>query len=621
MRHVVFDIETDGLLDECTKLHSIVCLDAKTGELASFADQPGYRPLADGIRLLSNARTLIGHNIIAFDIPALEKLTGFSTKAKTYDTLIAARTAYPDVMIFDIHQEKIPGELYGRHSLKAWGMRLDLHKDEYGESEEDVWDEWNQQMQEYCEQDVRVTAKLFEFLKAENIPNEALAIEHRLAHYLFAQERNGFPFKVKEAEELNAFLEKEESRLLLELQGYFGKWVKRDGYVMPKVNRGRIGDKKSTMFRIKKGCSYCKLEINDYTGGPHQTKAALKRVYGWVPNIVKKRKRIKGEMVVVEEEEGTDEAVLSKLSYPCIETLIQYNAAKKVRGMLSNGDNAWLRLVDEHGRIHGRVNQNGTVTHRATHSRPNISQVPSERKPYGKEVRQLFYAPEGWKLVGTDASGLELRMLAHYMHEYDNGAYGHEILSGDIHTANQEAAGLEERSQAKTFIYGFLYGAGAVKLGSIVNPSGSERQQAIEGKQLKERFLANTPALSLLIDKVIAEAEKGWITTIDGRKVYVKSQHKALNCLLQSSGSIFVKKWITLFYQELIDKLGVPSWDGRWTPCSFSHDDVVLAVREKDVDVVQEIVLRNIGVAGESMNCNIRMDGESKVGQTWLDVH
>jgi DNA polymerase I-like protein with 3'-5' exonuclease and polymerase domains len=290
--------------------------------------------------------------------------------------------------------------------------------------------------------------------------------------------------------------------------------------------------------------------------------------------------------------------------------------------MLSEGKMAWLKLLAEDGRIHGRVISNGTVTHRARHSRPNISQVPSANKPYGKECRQLFYAPTGWKMVGTDASGLELRMLAHYMHKYDNGAYADEILNGDIHTTNQKAAGLQTRNQAKSFIYAFLYGAGAVKIGSIAAPDSDEQTQKQVGLDLKKRFLMSLPALDQLMREVSYFSEdKGYIYSIDGRKTYVKSSHKALNCLLQSSGSILVKKWICLFYQELVEKFGRPSWDGVWTPCSFSHDDVILCVRENYVEQVQEIQLRNILEAGRILGIKIPTAGESKSGNNWYETH
>lgn len=620
--HVILDIETNGLLDVVSVVHSIVVMDVHTQEIRSFADQPGYPSIADGIKLLERAKSITGHNIIKYDLPVLQKLHGLKKHySQVYDTLVIARTAYPDLMPFDCTTE-LPKSIWGRHSLKAWGHRIGELKGEFG-GEEESWETWSEEMQRYCEQDVKVTYALMKWLQNEDIPKLALEIEHTLAHYLHSQEQGGFPFNKEKAEELAAHLEKEESRLLKELQGFFGLSIKRGDYVIPKANRGRIGDKKSTLFTVAKGCSYCKMEVMEYTGGPDQTKAALKRLYNWEPNIIKKRKRVGGEMQAVREEEGTDEATLSKLDFPCIPTLIAYNNVKKIKGMLTNGTNAWLRLQNPNtGNIHGIVNQNATITHRATHVRPNVSQVPSGKRPYGKECRELFYAPEGWTIIGTDASGLELRMLAHYMAVYDQGAYGKVILEGDIHSENQKAAGLPTRNHAKSFIYGFLYGAGAAKIGSIIAPTADDRTQAIAGQDIKNKFLASLPALSQVIEDCVTEAtEKGYVISIDGRKTYVKSAHKALNCLLQSSGSISVKLWMTLFYKELLEKFGEPGWGGVWTPLSWSHDDALVAVKNEYVEQIQSIILSNITKAGELLNLNIRLDGESKTGTNWYEVH
>jgi DNA polymerase I-like protein with 3'-5' exonuclease and polymerase domains len=620
LKRVAFDIECDGL--DATKIHSLVLLDLDTDQLYSYADQDGYAPIQEGVSVLRSAKLLVGHNILKFDAPVIQRLYNVKLRGGLYDTLIAARTAYPDLMMFDCETE-LPTKIWGRHSLAAWGHRIGIFKGEFGQDDEQVWDEWSAEMQQYCEQDVRVTAALYRWLQQEQLPAESLKIEHTLARYLLAQEVNGFPFDREAGEKLAAHLAAEEERLLVELKSYFGMWVKRGEYVIPKSNRGKIGDKKSTLFRVAKGCSYCKMEIHEYTGGPDQTKAALKRLYGWEPNNVKKRKRIKGEMEVVVEEEGTDEVTLSKLNFPAIPSLIKYNNVRKIRGMLETGKNAWLKLFrPETGCIHGQVNQNGTVTHRATHNRPNISQVPSGKRPYGKECRELFHAPPGWTVVGTDASGLELRMLAHYMHAYDNGRYGNVILNGDIHTENMRAAGLANRNQAKSFIYGYLYGAGAVKLGSIASPDADERKQGAVGAALKKSFLQAIPALAQVIEDCTTEAaEHGYVRSIDGRKTYVKSAHKALNCLLQSSGSILVKKWISLLYVSLTEKYGAPSWNGVWTPLSFSHDDIIIAVKNDYVAEIQKIKLDSITQAGLALGVQIRMDGESKTGSNWYEVH
>lgn len=623
MQRVVFDIETNGLLDKCDKLFSLVLQDLDTGEVLSCADQEGYAPLSQGLDILIEASTIIGHNIVQFDIPALKRIyPGFQPKGTPYDTLLAARVAYPDVMMFDESERRIPSKYWGAHSLKAWGYRVGVHKTHY----EHGFDEWSKIMQDYCEDDVAATVALYEFLQEEQLSPEALRIEHKLAEYLFAQEQGGFPFDVDKALALKERLERDLQEALVELQNkYFRRWVVPGEMKVPTRNWGRLKEilgPKAEVFKKAKGAAYQEIVIKEFTGGPQQIKQCLKRFYGWKPEFIKKRKKVEGEWQYVFEEEGTDSDVLSKLSYDCIPALLKYNQAKKVLGMLSEGQNAWLKLVAADGRIHGRVNQNGTVTHRARHSRPNMSQVPSVNKPYGQECRELFYAPDGWVLMGSDASGLELRMLAHYMHQYDKGAYAFEILNGDIHTANQQAANLSTRAQAKTFIYGFLYGAGAAKIGSIVSPEGHEIEQQEIGRELKRRFLSSLPALDRVIKDTSAIAKRlGYVYSLDGRKTYVKSDHKALNCLLQSSGSILVKKWITLFYEEMLEKFGGPGWEGNWTPCSYSHDDVILAVRADYVQQVEEVLMSNIKKAGEIMEMNIRIDGDVMTGRTWKEVH
>lgn len=624
MKRVAFDIEANGLLDSVSTLHSLVLQDLDTGEQLSCAYQDGYAYPEAGLEVLSQAELICGHNVIHYDIPALFKLfPRWGYTGDVYDTLVAARTAYPDVMMFDLGS-KVDKKDWGSHSLKAWGQRVGVHKTQFDLG----FDEWSVTMQEYCEDDVRATAALYDFLQEERIPQEALEIEHTLAHYIFAQQEGGFPFDREKALALREKLEKDYADSLLELQEkYFRRWVEPGATKTPTRNWGRLREllgPKAEVFTKPKGATYQEVKICEFTGGPVQIKKCLKRFYGWQPEYVKKRKRVgkTDQFENVYEEEGTDTDTLAKLNFPCIPTLIKHKQAEKVLGMLSKGDNAWLKLVKDDGRIHGRVIQNGTVTHRARHSRPNMSQVPSIGKAYGEECRELFHAPAGWKLIGCDASGLELRMLAHYMHKYDNGTYAFEILNGDIHTVNQHAAGLSTRNQSKTFIYGFLYGAGAAKVGSIVDPTAGEHAQMQIGADLKKKFLTALPALDMVIKDATSMAEgRGYVYSIDGRKTYVKSPHKALNCLLQSSGSILVKKWMCLFYKELLQAVGQPGWEGNWSPCSYSHDDVVLAVREEYVKEVSDILLRNLTLAGEQLEMKIRMDGEAKIGNTWGEVH
>ena len=207
--------------------------------------------------------------------------------------------------------------------------------------------------------------------------------------------------------------------------------------------------------------------------------------------------------------------------------LSEYLLLNKRIGQLATGKQAWLKM-EKKGRLHGRVNHMGAVTSRCTHANPNMAQVPSVGAAFGVECRSLFHSPQGYSLLGADASGLELRCLAHYMAAYDGGSYASVVLEGDVHTTNQEAAGLPTRNNAKTFIYGFLYGAGDEKIGKIIGKGSTE------GRRIKNKFLKKLPALKNLKDAVsLAAKERGWIKGLDGRIIPIRHSHAALNTLLQ----------------------------------------------------------------------------------------
>jgi DNA polymerase-1 len=246
------------------------------------------------------------------------------------------------------------------------------------------------------------------------------------------------------------------------------------------------------------------------------------------------------------------------------------------------------------------------VTGRMTHSSPNMGQVPAVYSPYGQECRACWTVPEGYSLVGMDASGLELRMLAHYMKDED---YTNEILTGDIHTANQLAAGLETRDQAKTFIYAFLYGAGDSKIGSIVGGT------AKVGKRLKEKFLANTPALGRLREQVTVASGRGYVLGLDGRRVAIRSEHAALNSLLQSAGAIVMKKALCL----LVEYANLHKIDFKII--GNIHDEIQTEVKSKDAERFGRLATACVEAAGLHYKLNCPLAGEYKVGKNWADTH
>jgi len=268
-------------------------------------------------------------------------------------------------------------------------------------------------------------------------------------------------------------------------------------------------------------------------------------------------------------------------------------------------------MVKEDGRIHGEVITNGAVTGRATHRNPNVAQTPACGAPYGKECRTLFSTPRDRVLVGVDVSGLELRMLAHFMASYDGGRYGKEVVEGDVHTANQQAAGLETRNQAKTFIYAFLYGAGNEKIGSIVG------KKASHGKVLRERFLERTPAIARLVIDVQRAAKRGYLLGLDGRRLHIRSEHAALNTLLQSAGALVCKQWMV----EVDRMLTVKQWSHRVQQVAWVHDECQF---ECDPEIAEEFgkeCVECIAKSGEAFDILLPLTGEYKIGKNWAETH
>ena len=268
--------------------------------------------------------------------------------------------------------------------------------------------------------------------------------------------------------------------------------------------------------------------------------------------------------------------------------------------------NSWLKALEPDNRIRGYVNHNGAVTGRMTHSHPNTAQIPSTSSPYGKECRECWTVKDGNQLVGIDASGLELRMLAHYMN--DEG-YTNEILNGDIHTTNQKLAGLESRNQAKTFIYALLYGAGDAKLGSVA------KQGKARGRELRNSFLDSLPSFKSLVQRVQRESKKGFLKGLDGRKVTVRSEHAALNTLLQSAGAIVMKEALVILDNSIKEM----RLDAKFV--ANVHDEWQIECRASVADKVGKLGVEAIIQAGKNLNLNCPLDGDYNIGDGWHETH
>ena len=596
MERILFDIETNGLLDELTMVHSLVLIDLDTGDLVSCADQEGYRSIEEGIDILYGAKLLVGHNIQGFDLPALHKTHQFDTDAELHDTLIMSRLIWSDLKHNDFRmleknpRSEFPKNLIGSHSLKAWGYRLGNHKDEY----DGGWDAWSKDMQDYCEQDTRANLTFYEKILSKNPSDESVKLEHDFAHIIRKQERQGFNFDEAGAEKLLAKLQTRQAELEGELQEAFPPWEIREPFV-PKVNN-------KTRGYVKGQLTYKVKEVVFNPASRDHIADRLQKLRDWKPTDFTAQGKPK-----------VDEAVLAELDYPEAKVLNEYLLINKRIGQLATGSNAWLKLVKD-GKIHGQVNTNGASTGRCTHNRPNIAQCPSVGAAYGTECRTLFHAPEGYALVGADLSGLELRCLAHYMARFDDGAYGDVVVNGDIHSQNQKAAGLPTRNNAKTFIYGFLYGAGPAKIGSIVG--GSEK----EGRKLIAKFMEATPAISFLRNKVAETVkEQGYLKGLDGRVLPIRSSHAALNTLLQSAGAVLSKKATVILYENLTAMGYI--WGVDYAQVAHVHDEVQLIARKEIADVIGQEAVKSFQQAGEYYNFRCPITGEYKVGHNWADTH
>ena len=603
MTTFIFDCETNGLIPELDRVHCLVLLDADTGVTHSFEPHQ----VEQGVRMLMDADKIVAHNAIGFDVPALQKVYPWfqPAKEKVFDTLLVSRLIWTNLRDGDFVKIKagktsLPPKLAGSHSLGAWGHRMGEHKGDY----QGGWEQWSTEMQTYCEQDVVVLDRLWKLINEQDYSHQAISLEHEVAWIVKDQEKRGFAFNCEAAVDLTVRLTARRELLESKLQDTFKPWWSPSGVHCPKRT---ISYKDVTRGSTTAGASFTRVALTEFNpGSRHHIADRLSKLRGWKP----KEFTANGQAKV-------DEAVLVKLKYPETAPLAEYFLVQKRLGQLSEGRNAWLQL-EKNGRIHGRVNTNGAATGRMTHSNPNITQVPSARKPFGKECRGLFVAPPGHKIVGADVAGLELRMLAHYMAKYDGGAYAKVILEGDVHTHNQNAAGLKTRDEAKTFIYGFMYGAGDAKLGEIVSPNAGVNQQRQLGRRLRQQFLREIPALGKLTEDVKgAFNSRGHLRGLDGRVLLVRSEHSALNMLLQGGGAIVCKQWM-VEAEHLIKERGLAPYCGQ---VATVHDELQFEAYAEHAELVGQALVDAIEISGKHFNLRLPLTGEFKVGDSWAETH
>ena len=556
---VVFDIETTMTAD---KIWCIVCKHDNT-----------YYQFTDGKNLnrfeefAKQTKEFIGHNIIGFDVPVVKKFLGADIfkNCKLTDTLVLSRLFNPI--------------LEGGHSLKNWGTKLGQNKIEF-----EQFDFLSDDMLKYCRNDVALTEKLYKFLSRKMTDfGESIELEHKVAEIIQKQHDNGFLIDVVNAYGLQAKFQEDMNELTTEVRKSFPPEKIEETFI-PKSNNKARG--------YVKGVPFTKVKYKEFNLGSRQQIGERLMKLGWKP----KKKTDKGHIIV-------DEKVLSEINnIPEAALINKFLLLQKRIAQVSS----WIEAIREDGRVHGKVITNGTVTGRMSHQSPNMAQIPAVYSPYGKECRALWIPRKQFKLVGVDASGLELRMLAHYMN--DEG-YINEVVNGDIHTANQVAAGLESRDKAKTFIYAFIYGAGSKKIGSIIG--GTER----DGERVKEKFLRATPSLRSLREKVERVAQRRWVRGLDQRKIIIRHPHAALNTLLQGAGAIVMKYALTILEQYVINK------QIKAFPVVNVHDEFQYEVEESRAEEFGRLAVQSIIDAGKQLNVRCPLNGEYKIGNNWSETH
>jgi DNA polymerase-1 len=584
MKRIVYDIETTAL---DPMQGDILCL-------SILEDKPGAKPITfaeskaailKGLDIIRGAEHIIGHNIVGFDNPYIEgwiqrNQPGLIEQWKlgiknavVHDTMVLARLVFPDQKERDFCGKRdFPTKLIGKHSLKAWGYRLGHLK---GDLLEEVTDfstlKFSEELAEYNRQDCVVTLELWKHLLQHLDPTaKAVLLEHRFADVIRRQMERGFRFDISAGHSLTAVLMNRKLELTEILQRT----------VPPKI------------VKLK-----TKTKTIPFNPGSRDQIAAYLMDQGWKP-----------EAFTPSGKAQVDESILSVMPGQVAKDLCEYLTVAKRLGQLADGEEAWLK-AEKNGRIHGYVNTNGAVTGRCTHSRPNIAQVPASNASWGKECRRLFRATEGMVMLGCDASGLELRCLAHYLAAWDSGEYANIVCNGDVHTKNQQSAGLPTRNDAKSFIYAFLYGAGDAKIGSLIGGN------AKAGKKLKQKFLDSMPALKKLRDTVAKRFDRGYLIGIDGRKVWVRSKHAALNTLLQSAGAIAVKQATVLMDLEIRMK------GYRIHQVAHIHDEIQFEGVREDIEKFAPFTKQAFQRAGETLGFRCPLDGEFRIGSNWSETH
>lgn len=415
---------------------------------------------------------------------------------------------------------------------------------------------------------------------------EWVSLEHRVQEILTQQEIHGWRFDESAAWQLTSTLE-QELRDTEEVLRRKHPYV-RGGEFTPKRDNRTQG--------YVKGAPITRLKEFNPTSRDHIS-WILQTFYGWTPKSL----TTTGKPII-------DEVILKEIGSEISMMFLRCLTVTKMLGQVSQGANAWLKLCTTNGRLHHHCSVS-TNTHRCAHRNPNLSQVNSDER-----FRRLFIPSEGLTMVGADLSGIELRMLAHYLARYDQGRYARLLLEDDIHQVNADKIGISRR-QVKTVTYAMLYGAGDEKIGHSYDQQLSTSAAKRKGKEIRSAYVEAIEGLGELLEAIKKVAEQGSIRSIDGRQIAVDSPHKALNYLLQSGAGVIAKRWMVI-NQDTITQANICA-----SQLAFVHDELQFECAEKHINDLRTSLVYSATAAGEYYNMRIRIDAESTTGNNWSETH
>tara|TARA_R110000823_G_scaffold273716_1_gene392734 strand:- start:4658 stop:6388 length:1731 start_codon:yes stop_codon:yes gene_type:complete len=573
----IIDIETDGL--DPTRIWLAACKDINSDFVKVCFNREEL------LKAIANTETFIGHNILGFDLPVLKKLWDIDIDyRKVEDTLVLSTLFNP--------------ERKGGHSLRQWGIMLNNDKGEHTD-----WSQLSPEMVSYCTQDVKITGQVYNYLlntEKEDFSDKSIELEHTIKHIITQQIKKGFYLDEKKTYILLAKIKSKSDEILLQVREEVKPSVRLLREVTPKYKKdGCLAatglQSMDRPYETVVG-PFSMVAFEPFNlGSPKQIIARMER-FGWKPTEFTEKGQAKITQKNLETVSSTAPTSIKNLAkWKMLETRV-----KTMEG--------WLDALSADGRVHGKVFPMGAVTGRMTHAEPNLANVVSSNKPYGTELRSCWTVEnvDTHCLVGMDVKGLELRMLAHYMQD---DSFTSEVIDGDPHTYNQNAAGLETRAQAKTFIYALLYGAGAAKIGSIIN--GSSRK----GKETQDKFLRNVPKLGKLINAVQKKANRGYIRGIDGRKLWIRQTRAALNTLLQGGGAVVCKQWSIILYDEIQRR----NLDAHLV--NTIHDEQQYEVSKEHAEELMEIADTTMLETGRFFDMRLPLNADAKMGTTWAETH